>query len=486
MEFPRRIRRGQRALGALVRMPSEMLVELAGMVGLDYIVIDCEHGPADQVSLGHHIAAAEAMGLPVIVRIGALGDILRVLDLGAAGVICPHVDSVDEARALADAVLYPPRGRRGFAGYTRAGSYGLVSGAAHLERYADGPLVVAMIESEQGLAAAGAILAVDGIDLLFLGPADLAADLGVLGGDPGPVAAALDQLRATTGGRVLSICGDAQTARAHFRDGSRMVVYNIQHALSATFAALADARPESGPTRVNPAAAGALVLLPGMLGDESVWSEVAPGLSDLVTPVFARIDRDDSIEDMAQAVLAMAPPRFAIAGHSLGGIVALEVQRRAPDRVTGLALLNTSARGPSTAQQEQWAAMRQRTEAGDFRPVADELARHTLPDGRRDEGDLLARNRRMADTVGDDGFLRQLQAQATRPDSVPLLGGVDTPTLVVSGSLDEVCHPDLQAELAAGIPAARRVVIDRCGHMAPLERPREVIAALRTWLTDSR
>jgi 4-hydroxy-2-oxoheptanedioate aldolase len=243
MDLATRVRRGERLLGGLVRMPGEMLVELTGLVGLDYVVIDAEHGPADQVALGHHIATAEAVGLPVIVRIGGLHEVLRVLDLGAAGVIYPHVDSAAEAEELVQAVHYPPRGRRGFAAYTRAGGYGLRTGAAHLARYAEGPLVIAMVESAAGVSAAADIAAVDGIDLLFLGPADLAADLGLLAGDQAPVVAALTEVREAADGRVLSICGDEATAQAHFEAGSQLVVYNVQHALSAAFVRLATARP---------------------------------------------------------------------------------------------------------------------------------------------------------------------------------------------------------------------------------------------------
>ncbi len=247
MDLAGRVRRGDRLLGALVRMPSEMLVELTGLVGLDYVVLDAEHGPGDQVALGHHLATAESVGLPAIVRVGGLSEVLRVLDLGAAGVIYPHVDSVAEAQQLVDAVHYPPRGKRGFAAYTRAGGYGLRTGAEHLARYADGPLVIAMIESVAALDAAADIAAVHGIDLLFLGPADLAADMGILAADQAPVAAALTRVREITGGRVLSICGDEATASEHFSAGSQVVVYNVQHALSATFLRLASSRPGARP-----------------------------------------------------------------------------------------------------------------------------------------------------------------------------------------------------------------------------------------------
>ena len=146
------------------------------------------------------------------------------------------------------AVHYPPRGRRGFAAYTRAGGLGLRTGAEHLARYADGPLVIAMIESTEAVSAAADIAAVDGIDLLFLGPADLAADMGILDGDQAPVAAALAQVRQASDNRVLSICGDEVTASAHFAAGSgELVVYNVQHAIWATFVRLATALPEAEP-----------------------------------------------------------------------------------------------------------------------------------------------------------------------------------------------------------------------------------------------
>ena len=226
-----------------------------------------------------------------------------------------------------------------------------------------------------------------------------------------------------------------------------------------------------------------LVLLSGMLGDDTVWGGVAAKLSDVARPSFPRIDQHDTIASLATAVLADAPARFALAGHSLGGIVALEIVRRSTERVTRLALVNTSGRNASAAQLESWATMGARAQAGEFDEVAAELGRGTLPEAHR-EDELVARNTAMADTVGADGFLRQLAAQATRPDSRPTLAGVGVPTLVVTGALDHVCPPALQQELAEGIPGARYVVIEDAGHMSPLESPHEVAEALRAWLAD--
>lgn len=480
-----RVRRGDRLLGGLVRMSNEALVELVGLTGLDYVVLDTEHGPADQLELAHHIAAADAVGIPSVVRIGGLDEVLRVLDLGAAGVICPHVDSVAEAEELVQAIHYPPRGRRGFAAYTRAGGYGLRSGADHLTRYADGPLVIAMIESDKAVASAGAISAVDGIDLLFVGPADLAVDKGIVGSDQTPVADALARVRSAAEGRVLSICGDETAARALFDAGSQLVVYNVQHAVTVTMVRLASAVPERekvaqqqvGPSREP------LVLLSGMLGDATVWDEVADDLSDVARVVVPPIDLDDSVSDIARSVLAQAPERFSLAGHSLGGIVALEIIRQAPERVMRLALLNTSARPASSAQLETWRDYRERTEGGEFDAVTGQLASDTIGAPNRSTA-LVARNTAMAVAVGPDGFLRQLHAQATRPDSLPSLARVHVPTLVVSGGLDDVSRPELQEELARGIPDAEHVVLESSGHMSPLEAPHGVADALRRWLSS--
>ncbi len=483
MDLAARVRRGERLLGGLVRMSNESLVELVGLVGMDFVVLDAEHGPVDQLELAHHITAAEAVGIPAMVRVGGLGELLRVLDLGAAGVIFPHVDSVSDAEEVVQAVHYPPRGRRGFAAYTRAGRYGLLSGAEHLARYAAGPLVVAMIESEAAVAAAAQIAAVNGVDLLFLGPADLAADLGILGGDQAPVSAALAQVRTAAGGRVLSICGDEATARAHFDAGSQLVVYNIQHAVSATMMRLASAAPGRRPATGTPAEGREpLVLLSGMLGDSTVWDEVVEDLSDVACPVFPRIDQDDTVSAMAQSVLAGAPPTFSLAGHSLGAIVALEVVRRAPERVTRLALLNSSARKPSAGQLEAWGQLARRTTGGDFDSVARQLGNDTLAGPNRTAA-LVTRNSQMATSVGPEGFLRQLAAQASRPDLLPSLAKVAVPTLVVTGALDDVSRPELQEELADGIPVSQHVVLKQAGHMSPLEAPHEISRALRGWLT---
>jgi pimeloyl-ACP methyl ester carboxylesterase len=178
---------------------------------------------------------------------------------------------------------------------------------------------------------------------------------------------------------------------------------------------------------------------------------------------------------MAATVLAAAPERFALAGHSLGAIVALEIIRQAPRRVTRLALLNASARPADDAQLKMWAGMRDREFATVVRAFAEANAR----DGTHE------RVESMAHAVGPRGMRRQLAAQATRPDSRPALRDIVVPTLVLTGAEDRICPRPLQEELAAGISGARHAVVEGAGHMAALDQPEDVAAHLKTWLEEN-
>lgn len=225
-----------------------------------------------------------------------------------------------------------------------------------------------------------------------------------------------------------------------------------------------------------------VVLLAGQLGDVSIWDDVVAALPSSRRYLALRIDLDDSIADMAASVLAAAPPRFALVGHSLGGIVALEISRTAPDRVDRLALVNASGRGASAEQLAAWAHLEKRLDTDDFAVVVEDLASANLLPDHPDLDAHRARWRRMARTVGAAGLRRQLRAQATRPDSLPTLGSLRMSTLVVSGAADAVCRPELQTELAAGLPAAEHVTLDGAGHMTPLTDAAALAGVLTDWL----
>lgn len=273
-----------------------------------------------------------------------------------------------------------------------------------------------------------------------------------------------------------------EEAAAALGRGAAFVLYDLAAMVGGLLGSLAVERP-GPPPEVGPAA---MVMLPGMLGDPTVWDGVAARLAGVVAPVPLRIDLDDSVPELAASVLAQAPARFALVGHSLGAIVALEVVRQAPARVTRLVLVNASGRGPSTAQQQVWSDWATRTRAGGFDAVAAEVARATLPTTRRDDADLVAAGERMAARVGGSGFLQQLAAQSTRPDNLDLVAHLAVPVLVMSGALDEMCPPALQQELADRCPTATLVTIASAGHMLPLEDPDAVADAIRAWWPTPR
>ena len=239
-----RARRGERLIGALLRMPSEELVEMVAVAGHDFVLIDCEHGPADVIALRNHIALASLHGVPVIVRVGEndQGQILRVLDQGAEGILAPHLDSAADAERVVDAALYPPVGHRGFATYSRAGRFGEVAPAEHLNRYLESTLVLGMIESPRGVENAAAIIGVPRLDGIMVGPADLAASTGP---EDIPVADAIASVNAElsrAGSLRMDIVGSRAAAEAAFDDGAGLVVYNLAHSLMGHLRDLAAAR----------------------------------------------------------------------------------------------------------------------------------------------------------------------------------------------------------------------------------------------------
>lgn len=232
---------GERLIGVLLRMPGEELVEMSAVADFDFILIDCEHGPADVVPLRQHIMAATVHDVPVIVRVGENepGLILRALDQGAQGVVGPHLDTRADAVNLVTQTHYPPAGARGFATYSRAGRFGSVDAAAHGQWFRDNTLVMGMIESPVGVGNAADIASTPGLDGIMIGPSDLAATTGP--GDT-PVAEATRQVhQILQSAKVLrmDIVGTTEAASAAFDDGANLVVYNLAHALMAQLRTLA-------------------------------------------------------------------------------------------------------------------------------------------------------------------------------------------------------------------------------------------------------
>lgn len=227
-----------------------------------------------------------------------------------------------------------------------------------------------------------------------------------------------------------------------------------------------------------------LVLIPGLLCDERLWRHQVERLTDLAYPVIADVTNSASVSEMARAVLLVAPPagRFALAGLSMGGYVALEILRVAPERVAGLALLDTSAR-PDTP--EQTAARRELIElsrTGRFEEIPRGLFKKIVHPGRLDDAELADVVFGMAEAVGPEAFARQEEAIIGRPDSREDLPKVACPTLALCGRGDALTPVHLHEEIVSLIPDSRLRVIENCGHLSTLERPVEVSAELRDWL----
>ena len=226
-----------------------------------------------------------------------------------------------------------------------------------------------------------------------------------------------------------------------------------------------------------------LVLLPGLLCDERLFGPQLPALAAETDVTVADVTRDGTIAAMAERVLAAAPARFALAGLSMGGYVAFEILRRAPERVAKLALLDTQARADTEEARSRRRGLMQLAEKGEFKGVSPRLMPFFIHRDRLGDTALTGTVQAMAESVGRDGFLRQQAAIMARPDSRPDLPAIACPTLVLAGREDAVTPPERQHEMARAIPDATLVLLPRCGHMAPLERPDSVTRQLLLWLS---
>lgn len=225
-----------------------------------------------------------------------------------------------------------------------------------------------------------------------------------------------------------------------------------------------------------------LVLLPGLLCDAALWQHQAETLSDIAEVSVADLTKADQAGLAAQQVLASAPEEFALAGLSMGGYIALEIMRQAPDRVLRLALLNTSAR-PDTQEKVKFRQeLINLARIGQFKGVTRRLLPKLVHAERLADQALVQSIMDMAERVGRDGFLRQQRLLMNRPDSRHDLALIHCPTVVICGRQDGLTPLADSEEMTEKIPRAKLVVIEDCGHLSTMERPRAVSAVLRYWL----
>lgn len=225
-----------------------------------------------------------------------------------------------------------------------------------------------------------------------------------------------------------------------------------------------------------------LVLVPGLACTADLFAAQVAALGGGRPVTVADHDQDDTLAGIAGRLLAAAPERFALAGLSMGGYVALEVLRQAPGRVARLALLDTSAR-PDTeearANRERLMAL---ASAGRFDEVGEALWPRLVAPERLDDRALKEIVERMRQETGAEAFVRQQRAILARPDSRPDLPDIEIPTLVLVGEADIVTPPEVAREMAEAIEWASLVVVPGAGHLTALERPEAVTRALAAWL----
>jgi len=225
-----------------------------------------------------------------------------------------------------------------------------------------------------------------------------------------------------------------------------------------------------------------LVLVPGLASSSRIYAAVVPALWRAGPVMIANHAEDDSIAAIAARILREAPTRFALAGHSMGGYIAFEIMRQAPERVAKLALLNTSARPDTPEATARRRQQMQMARDGRLHEVLDMIFPSFVHPARVTDAALQRLVHDMGNDVGAEGFINNQSAIITRPDSRPGLSAISCPTLVLAAEQDAVLPKTLSVEIASAIPGAHLVVIQDCGHLAQAEQPDTVGAALLAWL----
>ena len=223
-----------------------------------------------------------------------------------------------------------------------------------------------------------------------------------------------------------------------------------------------------------------LLFIPGFMADRTLWGEVVAALDPREEVAFADLDQGDSIEDMARRVLEHAPENFDLVAFSMGGYVARTMARRAPERVKSLVLIATSARADTVEQIRQKAtAVAQLSSATAFRGLSRCAILASLHPDRSGNPALLERVRAMGERLGREVFLRQ--SSLPRASDIDTLFLIRCPTLVIAARDDRLRSLDEALELKEGIPGAQGIIIERSGHMVPLEAPEALAGAIRAW-----
>ncbi|MBS0616272.1 MAG: alpha/beta hydrolase [Verrucomicrobia bacterium] len=221
-----------------------------------------------------------------------------------------------------------------------------------------------------------------------------------------------------------------------------------------------------------------LVLVSGLLSSDTLWEHQVRHLRDVTSSIQVVSPIQNTPELMVQEILGKAPPVFALAGHSMGGWLCLEIMRTAPSRVSKLCLVNTTARDDSKEKKENRQKMILQAKEGRFSNVVKELVGKLVLNAavKKDVEKMFLE-------VGKEALISQEEAMLMRKETLPILPGIACPTLVIHAAQDKNFSFEEHEELVERIPHAKLAIVEDSGHMSPLEMPQAITALLRCWLT---
>lgn len=222
-----------------------------------------------------------------------------------------------------------------------------------------------------------------------------------------------------------------------------------------------------------------LLLISGLLSNELVWAHQVKYLSDIALITVISPTQDTS-QKMVEEILKQAPDQFALAGHSMGGWLCLEVMRKAPGRVTKLCLLNTTARPDTSIKKAKRKEMIRRAESGQFREVVKEFIDYFVFNA-----DVKNEVEKMFLSIGEQVFIRQEKSMLLREECESILPKIQCPTLVIYAAEDKIFSLEEHQELAHNISHAKLAIIENCGHMSPMEMPEAVTSLLVSWTSHN-
>ncbi len=225
-----------------------------------------------------------------------------------------------------------------------------------------------------------------------------------------------------------------------------------------------------------------LFLLCGLLCDETIWADIPSRLAPVANAHVMSFAGFSSIAGMAERVLAAAPPRFALAGHSMGGRVALEVWRQAPERVTALALLNTGVHPTRESEYDSRGLLVRLARRQGMAALADEWLPPMMGAPPDRVAQVMPALKAMVRRFTAESFAGQINALLQRPDARQVLPSITVPTLLLSGTNDTWSSLSQHADMQRSVPGSTLVEIAGAGHMSPIERPDAVARALKGWL----